>query len=80
MHTYMNTQVKFSWSWERWYLAVSMQNIEGRYEELVGILLLVARQVSGVRPDEVEQLVEYQRSLLTTVELCDKGYPISTAN
>lgn len=69
MHTYMNTQVKFSWSWERRYLAVSVQNIEGCYEELVGVLLLVARQVSGVRPDEVEQLVEDQRSLVTAVEL-----------
>lgn len=54
MHTYMNTQVKFSWSGERRYLAVSVQDIEGGNEELMGILLLVARQVSGVRPDEVQ--------------------------
>lgn len=55
---------------------MSVQNIEGRYEELVGVLLLVARQVSGVRPDEVEQLVKYQRSLVTTVELWGRGHLI----
>ena len=73
MHTYMNTQVKFSWSWERWYLAVAVQDIKGRYEELVGVLLLVPGQVSGVGPDEVEKFVEDQRRFITTVEL-GKGY------
>lgn len=58
---------------------MSVQNIEGCYEELVGVLLLVARQVSGVRPDEVEQLVEYQRRLIAAVELWGERCPVSTA-
>lgn len=51
---------------------MAVQNIEGCYEELMGILLLVARQVSGVGPDEVQQLVEDQRRLVAAVELLEQ--------
>lgn len=50
-------------------LAMSVQHVEGGYEEFVSILLLVTRQMSRVRPYQVEQLVESQGCLTARVEL-----------
>lgn len=33
---------------------MSMQNVEGSDEELVGVLLFVSGEVASVRPDEME--------------------------
>lgn len=48
---------------------VSVHEVKGSDEELVRVLLLVARQVVGVGPRHVEQNVWYQRRLGSAVEL-----------
>ena len=46
-----------------------MQHVQGRNEELVGVLLLVAGQVAGMRPHQVEELEGNMGRALTRVEL-----------
>ena len=42
-----------------------MEHIKGGDEELVGILLLVASKMAGMRPHEVQQFERYVRSDLS---------------
>ena len=49
-----------------------MEHIEGCDEELVRVLLLVAGEMSGVRPDEVQQAVGRVRRAHARVELHNK--------
>ena len=48
---------------------MAVEQVQRGDEELVGVLLLVARQVVGVCPRHVQQDVRYQRSLGARVEL-----------
>ena len=50
--------------------AVPVQDVQGCDEELVCILLLVACQVPGVRPHQVQQLVRDVGGPVPRVELC----------
>jgi hypothetical protein len=38
-------------------LAVPVQHVQGGYEKFMSVLLFVAGQVPGVRPDQVQQSV-----------------------
>lgn len=38
-------------------LTVPVQHIQSSYQELMGVLLFVASQVTGVCPDQVQQFV-----------------------
>lgn len=51
--------------------AVPVQHVQRGDEELVRVLLLVAREVARVRPDEVQQAVQRQRRLGARVELLE---------
>jgi hypothetical protein len=46
-----------------------MQKIESRYEELMGVLLLISGQVAGILPNQNEQVVERYWRRLSRVEL-----------
>ncbi len=50
-------------------LRVAVEHVQSGYEELVRILLLVARQMTRLGPNEVEQARENQRLLVAREEL-----------
>ena len=60
-------------AWPLITFAVLMQHIQRRDEELVGILLLVARQVACMCPHQVEQAVRGVWGPYTGVELVMEG-------
>lgn len=52
-----------------------MEDVQCGDEKFVSILLLVASQMSGVRPDQVEELVKCQRGLAAGVKFLEQmGY------
>lgn len=53
--------------------AVSVEHVQGRDEELVGILLLVACQVPRVGPHQVQQLIRDVRGPVSGVKLPEGG-------
>ena len=50
-----------------------MEDVQGCDEELVCVLLFVASQVAGVRPDQVQQLEGNVRRALARVKLGWRG-------
>lgn len=54
-------------------IAVTMEDVQGGYEELVGILLLVAGKMASMSPYQVKQFIRYVRSGLARVEFLEYG-------